>query len=185
MNKQEYKLLFNSDLKRYGGGKKLPLFWSKEIKYTHALRKCQYYRTKRLYKPLYLLWSVYKRCLAYQTHFQIPDTVKIGPGFYIGHFGRVIVNPNAIIGKNVNISTGCTIGGENRGQRKGAPVIGDEVWIGTNAVIVGKINIGSDVMIAPNSFVNFDVPPHSLVIGNPAKIIHKENATEGYINNKV
>lgn len=185
MDKKEFKSIFSADKKRYGGGKKLFLFWSKEIKYTYALRKCQYYKNKKWLRPLYLFWTIYKRRLAYQTHFQIPDTVTIGPGFYIGHFGRVIINGSAVLGKNINISTGCTIGGENRGERKGAPVIDDNVWIGTNAVIVGHIHIESDVMIAPNSFVNFDVPKHSIVIGNPAKIIHKENATEGYINNRV
>ena len=59
------------------------------------------------------------------------------------------------------------------------------MWIGTNAVIVGNVRIGSDVLIAPLSFVNFDVPDHSIVIGNPAKIISRENAVEGYIENKV
>ena len=61
-------------------------------------------------------------------------------------------------------------------------MIGDKVWIGTGAVIVGRIDIISNVLIAPNSFVNFDVPDNSLVIGNPARIIQRENATEGYIN---
>ena len=59
------------------------------------------------------------------------------------------------------------------------------MWIGTNAVVVGKITIGDDVLIAPGAFVNFDVPPHSIVVGNPAKIISRENATEKYIENKV
>ena len=45
--------------------------------------------------------------------------------------------------------------------------------------------IGSDVLIAPLSFVNFDVPDHSIVVGNPAKIIRRENATEAYIDNRV
>lgn len=49
--------------------------------------------------------------------------------------------------------------------------------------MVGKINIGDDVLIAPNAFVNFDVPSHSIVIGNPGTIIIRENATESYINN--
>ncbi len=187
MNKNEFRQLFEGDLKRYGkmGGGKNPLFWPKEIKYTLALRKCQFYKGKKIYRLHYLFWALYKRHLAYQTHFQIPDTVTIGSGFYIGHFGRVIINPEAILGKNINVATGCTIGGENRGKRKGAPIISDNVWIGTNSVIVGNIHIGTDVMIVPNSFVNFDVPSHSIVIGNPAKIIHKENATDGYINNKV
>ena len=71
---------------------------------------------------------------------------------------------------------------ENRGKRKGAPEIDDDCWIGTNAVIVGKIRIGSDVLIAPLTYVNFDVPDHSIVLGNPGRIIPKEQATRSYIN---
>jgi serine O-acetyltransferase len=56
---------------------------------------------------------------------------------------------------------------------------------GTNAVVVGGITIGNNVLIVPNSYVNFDVPPHSVVIGNPAKIIPTSNATKDYINRKV
>ncbi len=52
-------------------------------------------------------------------------------------------------------------------------------------MIVGKIKIGNNVLIAANSYVNFDVPDNSIVIGNPGKIIHRENATEGYICQKV
>lgn len=71
------------------------------------------------------------------------------------------------------------------GGRQGTPVIGNEVWIGINAAIVGKVTIGDDVLIAPNSYVNCDVPSHSIVFGNPCTIKHRENATEGYINRKV
>lgn len=74
-----------------------------------------------------------------------------------------------------------TIGTELRGHRKGTPVIGDYVWIGPNASIVGNISIGSDVLIAPNSYINFDVPDHCIVIGNPGIIYKKNYATEGYI----
>ncbi|MEO5991437.1 MAG: serine acetyltransferase, partial [Ferruginibacter sp.] len=59
----------------------------------------------------------------------------------------------------------------------------DYVWIGTGAVVVGKIKIGNNVLIAPLTYVNFDVPNNSIVIGNPARIISKEDATAGYINN--
>lgn len=71
------------------------------------------------------------------------------------------------------------------GGRRRAPVIGNEVWIGINAAIVGKVTIGDDVLIAPNSYVNCDVPSHSIVFGNPCIIKHRENATEGYINRRV
>lgn len=67
----------------------------------------------------------------------------------------------------------------------GTPIIGDYVWIGINAVIVGNVHIGNDVMIAPGSFVNFDVPDHSVVVGNPGVVNHKDYATDGYINNTV
>ena len=87
----------------------------------------------------------------------------------------------AIIGANVNLHKGCTIGAENRGERKGCPIIGEKVYVGINSTIVGNIHVGNDVMIAPNTFVNFDVPDHSIVVGNPASIHKKENATQGYI----
>ncbi len=108
----------------------------------------------------------------------------IGPGLYLGHTYNITINPNAVIGKNCNIHKGVTIGQENRGKRKGTPVIGDNVYIGVNATVCGKITIDDDVLIAANSYVNCDVPSHSIVIGNPCKIKAKDNATEGYVNNK-
>lgn len=69
-------------------------------------------------------------------------------------------------------------------MRKGVPTIGNSVWIGVNATIVGKITIGDNVLIAPNTFVNCDVPSHSVVYGNPCVIKCCDNATEGYINRK-
>lgn len=120
-----------------------------------------------------------------KTYIQIPARTKIGEGFYIGHSGSVVINPDAVLGKNMNVASGVVIGQENRGERQGAPVFEGNCWIGANAVVVGNIKIGRDVMIAPLTFVNFDVPDHSVVVGNPAKIIHKENATEGYICNTI
>lgn len=93
----------------------------------------------------------------------------------------VISSPQ--IGEYVNISPGVTIGAEIRGKRAGRPVIGNHCWIGKNAVIVGNVKIGNDVLIAANTFVNFDVPDHSIVIGNPARIIHSNHATRDYIYN--
>ena len=63
----------------------------------------------------------------------------------------------------------------------GSPTIGNCVYIGVNATLVGNIHIGNDVLIAPNSYINFNVPDHSVVIGNPGIIHHKENATEKYV----
>ena len=61
------------------------------------------------------------------------------------------------------------------------PTIGNEVWIGVNVTIVGKVSIGDDELIAPNTFVNCDIPSHSVVFGNPCIIKHRDNETKGYI----
>ena len=103
----------------------------------------------------------------------------------MGHAFNITVNPSAEIGRKCNIHKGVTIGQENRGKRKGAPTIGDDVWIGVNATIVGSIKVGSDVLIAPGAYVNCEVPDHSIVLGNPCKVVPCKNATEGYINRRI
>jgi len=151
------------------------------FRYMYLLRKAA---KCSKYSPLGLIYRSYLRKYSFLYGFQIPVSTHIGEGFYIGHHGTIIINAKAKIGTNCNISPGVTIGQANRGKLKGYPTIGNNVWIGTGAVIVGNITIGSNVLIAPNSFVNVDVPDNSLVLGNPVKIHAKENPTEGYINNK-
>lgn len=75
---------------------------------------------------------------------------------------------------------GCTIGGIRSGRRAGVPSLGRNVVVGLNATIVGGVSVGNDVFVAPNAFVNFDVPPHSVVIGNPGVVHHKDFATRDY-----
>lgn len=154
----------------------------KRLKIVILYRKANYYSNNKFLKYYHILKY---NMIANKYLIQIPYKCKIGNGFYIGHLGNIIINPNVIIGDNVNIANGVCIGQENRGKRKGTPVIGNKVWIGANAVIVGNIKIGDNVLIAPNTFVNFDVPNDSIVIGSPGKIISNKNATDGYINNIV
>lgn len=117
--------------------------------------------------------------------FQIYPETQIGEGLYLGHWGHLVINPKAKIGRNCNIAQGVTIAQSNRGKYEGVPTIGDEVWIGPNAVIVGGITIGNNVLIAPNAYVTTDVPDNSVVIGNPSNIISNIKATENYINHQV
>lgn len=112
---------------------------------------------------------------------EISYNAEIGRGCYLGHPYNITIGSGVKIGDNANLHKGCTIGRENRGKRAGAPTIGNCVSVGINATIVGNIKIGNDVMIAPNSFVNFDVPDHSVVIGSPGVIHQKDEATEGYV----
>lgn len=131
------------------------------------------------------MWRFLRKKMQAHYGLEIPGQATIGEGFYIGHAYGITVNPDAVIGRNCNIHKGVTIGQENRGKRKGAPVLGDCVWLDVNSTVVGAVTIGDDVLIAPNSYVNCDVPSHSIVIGNPCRIIPRDNATEGYVNKRV
>jgi serine O-acetyltransferase len=130
-----------------------------------------------------LFYKLILRRTAFHSGIKIGYEAQIGRGLIIVHWGDIDINSDSIIGENCNITQGVTIGITNRGEKRGCPVIGNNVWIGTNAVIVGHIHVGNNVLIAPLSYVNVDVPDNSIVIGNPAKIISKANATEGYIEN--
>ena len=77
--------------------------------------------------------------------------------------------------KRVSIASGACIAGSVN--------VGNNVWIGINATVVGNVKIGNDVLIAPNSYVNRDIPDHSVVFGNPCVIASREDATMNYINN--
>ena len=165
--------LYDADKVRYGNSN-MPAFQ----KY---FRKCQDAKkpfTKQFLRFIY-------RITANKNHIEISSKANIGYGLYIGHPFCITVNSKAIIGNNCNIHKGVTIGQENRGPRRGVPTIGDNVWIGINSTIVGNIHVGNDVLIAPNTFVNRDIPDHSVVFGNPCIVKHKEYATEDYINNEV
>lgn len=144
-----------------------------DIRYLYLIR-----RRKTKFRTLFAIRAARKYGLEILSD-------NIGPGLYIGHAHNINVNPDTIIGKNCNLNKGCTLGRENRGIREGAPVLGDNVWIGTNSIVVGNVHIGNDVLIAPNAYVNFDVPDHSIVLGNPGRIIKKENATDSYITMRI
>lgn len=150
--------------------------------YSHQIRYMNLYRKYEKKGSLLTRLGLYRYSRKYGL--EISTKAKIDKGLYLGHPYNITVAGGAKIGKNVNLHKGCTIGRENRGQRIGCPTIGDSVYVGINATVVGNITIGNNVMIAPNSFVNFDVPDNSIVFGNPGQIRYKENATEGYIGFK-
>lgn len=173
LNRAGMENLWNADKARKGS---LPV-------YQFFLRKAQ--SPPRKFPCLTLLYKAMLKISRFAYHVELSAKISIGPGLYIGHPYGITINQAAVIGRNCNIHKGVTIGQENRGRRKGAPVIGDCVWIGINSTIVGNISIGDDVLIAPNTYINCDIPSHSVVFGNPCIIKHRDNATDGYINNKV
>lgn len=173
----------HADLYRYTGkAHSWRTFWKgmgyPGFRFTYFFRQASFHPKT---SPLGLFFR-----MAYERYFwiygyQIPLKTEIGEGLYIGHLGHIVINGLARLGRNCNLAPGVTIGQANRGRRKGCPRIGDNVWIGTNAVVVGRITIGNNVLIAPGAFVNTDVPDNSIVVGNPAKVTPNDQATAGYV----
>lgn len=129
-----------------------------------------------------IFFRLLKRRYRFKYGFEIDTRARIGEGFYLtSHCGPVIIGP-VNIGRNCNVSHSVTIGRSYRGGVLGRPEIGNHVWLGPGSVVVGGISIGNNVLIAPNSFVNFDVPDNSLVIGNPGKLVRKDDPVKYYIN---
>jgi serine O-acetyltransferase len=100
----------------------------------------------------------------------IDAQATIGPGLYIAHIGGVHINPAAVLGKNCDLAHRVTIGASAMG-RQGVPVLGDDVYVGTGATLVGKIKIGSGAKIAANTLVITNVPEGATVMGVPGRII--------------
>lgn len=100
----------------------------------------------------------------------VPASCKIGGGTKFGYYGiGVVVHARAVVGNNCIIGTCVTIGGKSRHYE--VPVIGDNVYIGSGAKILGPIHIGDNVVIGANAVVVKDVPSNCVVAGIPAKII--------------
>ncbi|UGQ49187.1 DapH/DapD/GlmU-related protein [Massilia endophytica] len=101
---------------------------------------------------------------------------QVGPGLALTHGWGLVINPGARIGSNVTMFHGVTLGQRDRIAADGSrvsecPVIEDEVWIGPHAIIVGGVRIGRGSRIGGGAFVTEDVPPYSVVAGNPAAIV--------------
>jgi serine O-acetyltransferase len=111
----------------------------------------------------------------------ISRDTSIGSGFYIGHFGGIFVNEAVRIGNNCNLSQGVTLGRLNRGDRVGCPTIGNDVYIGPGAKILGRITVGDRAAIGANTVVIGDVPADAVVGGVPGRIISQQGS-EGYVN---
>jgi serine O-acetyltransferase len=187
MKLREFWYLIKSDLYRYTGkiSKYLLiryLLLDPGFKYTFWMRLNRYLRQKSIF--LYSIGIIAKLFLfhyRYKYGIDIHPSTQIGSGFYIGHFGCIVVNSDAIIGNNCNISHGVTIGVSNRGKRKGCPTIGNEVYIGPGAKIFGNINIGNNVAIGANCVVTRDIPNNAVVVGIPGEVI-SYNGSDGYID---
>ncbi|NMB61086.1 MAG: serine O-acetyltransferase [Chloroflexi bacterium] len=111
------------------------------------------------------------------TGIEIHPGAVIGQGFFIDHGMGVVIGETSVIGNNVTIYHGVTLGGVSLEKGKRHPTIEDEVVIGAGAKILGDITIGSQSRIGANAVVVKDVPPDSVVVGVPGRIMHKDHVS--------
>lgn len=135
----------------------------------------RFYRLGRMYgcaksaltrKLLYPMMEHYRKRYGLEINWK-----RCAPGLRLVHPFAITVNSHAVLGCNVTLYKGVTIGEVSEGRHKGVPVIGDDVTVYSGASIVGNAHIGNRCIIAPGAYVNFDVPDDSLVLGNPG-VIH-------------
>jgi serine O-acetyltransferase len=187
MDYSRYKYLIQSDLYRITGVKSWSsmiheLLFGESFKYIFWMRTCRYTRAHPLLKfSLHPIARFMLHHYTYSLGIWVPFTTEIGSGFYIGHFGCILVSPSCRIGKNCNLSQGVTIGDGVRDDHRGFPVIGDNVFVGPGAKIFGGIRVGDNVAIGANAVVLSDVPENAVVAGVPGRIVSYKGS-EGFIN---
>ena len=122
------------------------------------------------------LAAVAQKLIEIVTGISLPPACEIGDGLYIGHFGSIVLAPQARLGHNCSLAQNVTIGVAPSSEGRGAPTIGNRVFIGAHSVIVGRITIGDDAVICAGSGVNRSVPARAGVMGNPARVVSYEGS---------
>ena len=182
-SKKDYKYFLEQDRIALGKKYKRPKILHDEIwKFERLLRKAEYYVNSRkdlfgkIY-GLYIQYKYYKARLKYNTY--IPLNV-FDSGLSIAHFGSIVVNGNAKIGRNCRIQENTTIGTTNGIDK--APILGDNIFIGSGARIIGDIKIENNIAIGANAVVNKSFLENGITIaGVPAKKI-SSNSSKSNLN---
>jgi serine O-acetyltransferase len=179
---ESLKYLIYSDLYRYHGRASLSLLLRTLV--TGIGFKCSFWmrvrrhlsRKPAIWLPARIVAQLMHRRYTIKYGIGLDFRGEIGPGLFIGHFGGIFVNEQAKIGRNCSISHGVTIGDARRGRRAGAPTIGDNVFIGPGAKILGNVRIGDNAAIGANCVVTSDVPDNGVVVGIPGRVISQDSS---------
>lgn len=136
----------------------------------------KYRRAHKLYlkKHYFLARWISQRC-ARKTGIEIHPGATIGKGLFIDHGHGVVIGETAIIGDNVTLYQGVTLGGTGKEHGKRHPTVEDNVMISTGAKVLGSITIGANSKIGAGSVVLVDVPPNSTVVGVPGRVVKRDN----------
>ena len=170
--------------KKYGANFFVIVFFTQGFWASVQYRVAHYFYNKITLQPFRFVFKsilfLWQKLIELATGISIPSSAKIGHSFYIGHFGGIIFNKDAILGDNCNVAQNVTIGVSGLGEYRGVPIIGNNVYIAANSVIAGKIIIEDDVLIGACSLVNSDVTAGCTVVGVPAAVV-SQNGSKGYI----
>ena len=128
------------------------------------------------YKLFRIYSSILRTKLIFKRNVEISYKAEIGNKFTLAHPLGVVIGAGIIIKDNVTIFQNVTLGshGNNRNSKKQYPIIENNVIIYAGAVVIGNVVIGANSIVGANTFVNMHVPPNSIAIGNPCKIIFKK-----------
>jgi serine O-acetyltransferase len=182
--------LVKADLLRYEGHVGLKGFvrhfvFTPGFRYSTWMRLTGYLKQHpTLRVALYPLAKLYLLRLRYKFGIAIPEYTEVGPGLFINRFGGIYINGDVVIGSNVNLTHGVMLGANNRGKKRGCPVIGDRVFLAAGAKVIGAVTVGDGAVIGANAMVIDDVPPNGVMAAPPARLI-SERGSEGYINRQV
>lgn len=138
------------------------------------------------YRVAHKLWvrglRLPARILSQLTRFltgvEIHPGARIGRRFFIDHGMGVVIGETAIVGDDVLMYHGVTLGGRRVGEGARHPRVGSRVTLGAGAVLLGPITVGDDSVVGANAVVLTDVPPHSRAVGVPARVSPVNRASE-------
>ena len=108
------------------------------------------------------------------TGIEIHPGAKIGEGFFIDHGMGVVIGETSVIGNNVTLYQGVTLGGTSRQRAKRHPTLGNNVVVGVGAQVIGNITIGDNTKVGAGSVVVTSVPPNATVVGVPGRVVVQE-----------
>jgi serine O-acetyltransferase len=158
------------DLRTYGGDPTRRGFWTMIV---YRFGRWRYtVRSRPIRVPFSFLYKFLKVISESITGTELPCEATVGRRLRIEHSFDIVVSGDAVIGDDVIVRNGVTIGLRHEGKR-GSPVIGNRVDIGAGAKILGPIHIGDDVSIGANAVVIRDVPAGCIAVGVPARILPK------------
>jgi len=133
-------------------------------RFAHALTKARVPLIPRLISQM----------ARFLTGIEIHPGAEIGEGLFIDHGMGVVIGETTVVGNNVTLYQGVTLGGTGKEKGKRHPTVGTNVVVGTGAKVLGNITIGDNSYIGANAVVIKDVPPNSTVVGVPGRITKQD-----------